>query len=268
MRHGTDQQRPWGKPRLWACCTCIQGAGVDDQSAACIRAMPRLMELHPWRLLLPADRYVSNKGKDFNVWRCMATQNCLSECWWMIYFDIGDQLRVCHCDYLFVTNQPLIRLCHRLLPLTCLQEAFLKRYTAVTESPNSYRALWYMLLYRMRRTSWPSVKLNKSLHLAEDERKCSERRVKQQCGQEPGKQMMGKHMYSRSSKVSSALVAFLPPPTPSPQLWTTTTMPPQRRALQEFDQNVRRRPNLTIKKRDHIIGMLYSGMGVVEVAKH
>jgi transposase len=45
-------------------------------------------------------------------------------------------------------------------------------------------------------------------------------------------------------------------------------MPPQRRALQELDQNVRRRPNLTIQERDNIIGMLYSGMGVVEVAKH
>jgi hypothetical protein len=43
-------------------------------------------------------------------------------------------------------------------------------------------------------------------------------------------------------------------------------MPNQRRVLQELDPNVRRGPNLTFMQRDQIIGMLYGGMTVKEVA--
>jgi transposase len=43
-------------------------------------------------------------------------------------------------------------------------------------------------------------------------------------------------------------------------------MPPQRRILQELDQNVRRGPNLTIAQRNQIIGMLHSGATVAEAA--
>ena len=43
-------------------------------------------------------------------------------------------------------------------------------------------------------------------------------------------------------------------------------MPPQRRILQELDQNARRGPNLTIAQRNQIIGMLRSGATVAEAA--
>ncbi|KAI0621291.1 hypothetical protein TUN199_06740, partial [Pyrenophora tritici-repentis] len=43
-------------------------------------------------------------------------------------------------------------------------------------------------------------------------------------------------------------------------------MPPQRRILQELDQNVRRGPNLTVSQRNQIIGMLAGGCTVPEVA--
>lgn len=43
-------------------------------------------------------------------------------------------------------------------------------------------------------------------------------------------------------------------------------MPPQRRILQEIDQNTRRRPNLTVQQRNQIIGMLHGGATVAQVA--
>jgi transposase len=43
-------------------------------------------------------------------------------------------------------------------------------------------------------------------------------------------------------------------------------MPPQRRILQEINQNVRRGPNLTISQREKIIGRLAEGAAVKEVA--
>jgi transposase len=45
-------------------------------------------------------------------------------------------------------------------------------------------------------------------------------------------------------------------------------MPNQRRILQELDQNVRRRPQMTIDERNEAIGMLRAGASRVEVAAH
>jgi transposase len=52
----------------------------------------------------------------------------------------------------------------------------------------------------------------------------------------------------------------------SSQLQHTTTMSNQRQILQEVDQNVRRKPNMTLQERNEAIGMWVSGAALKEIA--
>ena len=74
--------------------------------------------------------------------------------------------------------------------------------------------------------------------------------------------------YSTSSKVCLRQACAGSIPKPLPQFQHHITMATQRGILQELDQNVRRRPNMTTEERNKAVGMSAGGAAVKEIADH